>query len=539
MIPTPFEKERLTRITHSKVRTGCLTCRSRHIKCDEGRPVCALCRKSGLECEYRQTLDRRTRASRMARNSAVEATQVAPISHELTPRVLARQVDLTWKERYFLDFFRRSTSLTCAGYLYDEFWERLVHQASEDYPAIRHAVIGMGCLSYHFTQSGSRQMRLMSGQPLLVDPFPLQQINKAIVSLQQNLSNKNTGRLQVEAALIACVVLVSTLLFQEDSALAGRHLWSGYMLLDQYLTKNGDKSLIAATITRAFAGIHLVWSLFTGTGSQTEEPLPLLVPEAFEDVKDEIQKSNDLLVTMARISSRQSWFKGFNPNPTPDLDIDQNLFMNQVTSMPGLIQSHRALHANQLATPRYLSSLALLELWASILALVGNVESGPEPRDMAYDGYTEQFAHILEVAKETLSYDTLAPTFSVNIGITAPLGLVILKCRDWAIRREAIALLRRSRRQEGIWSTDFVASVTERFTQIESKGLGPGDVIPESSRVKSIRLDSMPAQCQVRIWYHFVRDCPGYDCQHVEPWEYELLSYASGSLEVLEASRDM
>ncbi|KAI2640882.1 hypothetical protein GGS26DRAFT_181056 [Hypomontagnella submonticulosa] len=34
-----------------RVRTGCLTCRERHLKCDEGTPDCLNCRKSNRECK--------------------------------------------------------------------------------------------------------------------------------------------------------------------------------------------------------------------------------------------------------------------------------------------------------------------------------------------------------------------------------------------------------------------------------------------------------------------------------------------------------
>jgi hypothetical protein len=34
-----------------RVRTGCLTCRKRHLKCDETKPTCRKCHKSGLVCE--------------------------------------------------------------------------------------------------------------------------------------------------------------------------------------------------------------------------------------------------------------------------------------------------------------------------------------------------------------------------------------------------------------------------------------------------------------------------------------------------------
>lgn len=34
-----------------RVRTGCLTCRERHLKCDEAVPECLNCRKSNRECK--------------------------------------------------------------------------------------------------------------------------------------------------------------------------------------------------------------------------------------------------------------------------------------------------------------------------------------------------------------------------------------------------------------------------------------------------------------------------------------------------------
>ncbi|RYP16537.1 hypothetical protein DL765_005098 [Monosporascus sp. GIB2] len=38
-------------IKSRRVRTGCLTCRERHLKCDEGTPDCNNCRKSNRECK--------------------------------------------------------------------------------------------------------------------------------------------------------------------------------------------------------------------------------------------------------------------------------------------------------------------------------------------------------------------------------------------------------------------------------------------------------------------------------------------------------
>ena len=39
-----------------RVRTGCITCRSRHRKCDEGKPRCENCRSRNLDCRYRSNI---------------------------------------------------------------------------------------------------------------------------------------------------------------------------------------------------------------------------------------------------------------------------------------------------------------------------------------------------------------------------------------------------------------------------------------------------------------------------------------------------
>ncbi|CAI7664510.1 unnamed protein product [Penicillium manginii] len=36
--------------SHTRSFTGCSTCRSRHVKCDEGRPTCSMCKYFGLKC---------------------------------------------------------------------------------------------------------------------------------------------------------------------------------------------------------------------------------------------------------------------------------------------------------------------------------------------------------------------------------------------------------------------------------------------------------------------------------------------------------
>src|SRR5579883_340022 len=46
------KKPRKSRSKGLRATTGCKTCRSRHMKCDEAKPRCGPCKRSARECEY-------------------------------------------------------------------------------------------------------------------------------------------------------------------------------------------------------------------------------------------------------------------------------------------------------------------------------------------------------------------------------------------------------------------------------------------------------------------------------------------------------
>ncbi|KAH8894157.1 hypothetical protein GQ53DRAFT_716766 [Thozetella sp. PMI_491] len=48
-LPPVFPKR--TRASKPKVRTGCSTCKTRRVKCDEAKPICQRCKKAGITCD--------------------------------------------------------------------------------------------------------------------------------------------------------------------------------------------------------------------------------------------------------------------------------------------------------------------------------------------------------------------------------------------------------------------------------------------------------------------------------------------------------
>lgn len=53
----PVRKKRKSRGRGLRTTTGCRTCRTRHMKCDEKRDICGPCERSGRECVYKDETD--------------------------------------------------------------------------------------------------------------------------------------------------------------------------------------------------------------------------------------------------------------------------------------------------------------------------------------------------------------------------------------------------------------------------------------------------------------------------------------------------
>ena len=97
----------------------------------------------------------------------------------------------------------------------------------------------------------------------------------------------------------------------------------------------------------------------------------------------------------------------------------------------------------------------------------------------SWDKYHAEHEEIVSLAAKIIdaspstsgTASQVAPSFSIETNIVAPLYSVAHRCRDPAIRRRAIALLAATPRQEGVWNSTLVARVTQRIVEIEEGGL--------------------------------------------------------------------
>lgn len=488
-----------------------------------------MCTSTGRQCEYRETPDRRTRASRIvpvahgdSHSMSLLQAKGSPVPS--CPLIPGGLVDLTSEERWYLTYFRKVTSLQCSAYFYDEFWERLVHQASEIQPAVRHAAIGMGALNWQFTQ-----LRIGTSSGPLDRRFSLQQCNRAINYLQRNLADDRIGRAKVETALVTCVVLVCVILFQEEPETAGRHLRAGKNLLKQYLFENPGSTSVSRALKQTFAATQMVYTTFTNKSPDKGDlESPWLVPDEPLQNNDNLQKFHDFLVTLARMVM-QNDTRGFRViSSDPDLNLEPFAVMTKLRGWSTQLRATLAVHKD-LMEQRDTDALALLELWSEVLSILIAVNAYVQPLEMKYDGLLFHFQKMAHLAETLLTFTDQGskPTFPVNTGIVPALFFCVFKCRDWPVRQKALDLLRKSQFEDGFSLISPMALVLQRTLEIEMQGLTPGSVVPESSRIESIVVETNRQQPDLHFRYRL--SCfTNANCHIDQPWRSESLAYAPG-----------
>lgn len=79
------------------------------------------------------------------------------------------------------------------------------------------------------------------------------------------------------------------------------------------------------------------------------------------------------------------------------------------------------------------------------------------------------------IAPETMPLLDLSFFFTLESGIIPSLYLVAMKCRNKKIRHDALALLDRTQRQEGLWEGSLIARFVAVVAKIEESEAGTRD----------------------------------------------------------------
>ena len=189
------------RIGGSKVRSGCKTCKRRHLKCDEHRPVCLRCEKLKLLCVYEPVSPRRSPTpdsslSCYGTRSIEEISAIRSFVVDLGPEL--------------------------AGCFSNELFCNVLPRVAQREPVILDSIVAVSMLnsSMRLSQSTGPAIR---------------QYNKAIQALNVRLaSTGESQRQRQDVILLGCLLFTFFECLQNSFVHAMHHIVGGMKLLMEW-----------------------------------------------------------------------------------------------------------------------------------------------------------------------------------------------------------------------------------------------------------------------------------------------------------------
>ncbi|KAL6877429.1 hypothetical protein HDV57DRAFT_501377 [Trichoderma longibrachiatum] len=493
-----------------RVKTGCQTCKKRRVKCDEGRPACQRCLSTGRICDGYGIWGggNNTRGT----SSKTQFAASSPTAVRCTPTQLLQTVVVMSQRRSIagqpasigFEYFRRYTTTKLPGLFESGFWDSLVLQASEQEPAVLHAVTALGAA--HKNE----------------ERISLTEYNEAIRHLRHSLKRSDKEALRV--CLITCMLFVCIELLRGGFTAGHAHLSSGLRILreiqrrDGVIASDGDIILrshaasVEDTLVEVFSRLNVQIALFGHVASyllfvgESSEMLQTYdMPLSFPSLR-EARKHLDTLINGAHVLGERASRLVLEQKPIPEL-----LYESQGRLEAALINWLRAMDASREAliteadirTKFAMPMLLLYHTMTKIMAAT----SLRGTDEMIYDRYLPDFSLLIKQSHDLWdmmrtairnTYGIRGATkpdinFTVDMGFIPPLYYALAKCRQPNLRRMVLELLKDVPHREGAWDGFTVINMGYSLIEIEEEGLYDGwDIVPSCNLPDPSVADALP-----------------------------------------------
>ncbi|WAO84962.1 Zn(2)-C6 fungal-type domain-containing protein [Fusarium falciforme] len=422
--------------------------RTRKVKCDETWPKCNRCTSTGRTCDgYRPP-------------------PAGSLSWDVLLRPQPRLLpSADGRETRSLSFFHRAVAPFISGPFDGSFWTHFVTQVAHAEPAARHAVMAVSSLFENFDPS-------VCGVATM-DRFAIFHYNQAIKKLVEDPSP------DIDLVLLVCILFICIEFLRGDRHTAVNHAHHGVQLLNQ-AGKNSK-------LTAVFSQMSVFPLFFVQSGTD----FPHLTTHAFDNnaanpvfrTLIEAQHALDLLGirTFRLMRAANPYRFDVDPGRPPQELLDEQFFLGRDMAAWGdafaRFQASRATGSREDATSLALKTRQLIaRIW---IAECLNKE------EMGYDARKSEFEEIVRCARlaaeqnDSLDREGLPrPKFMFDLGFNPWLHFLIIKCRYFNLRVEALALLKKlSYARESLWDASLVYDVSKRIIEVEHNVKLPTDKV--------------------------------------------------------------
>jgi hypothetical protein len=407
-------------------------------------------------------------------------------------------------EKRSFDFFLNRAGQRLGGFFNGSFWTREILQAAISSPSIRHLVVALGAVYEQFecrepdSQSGIDDMR-----------FALQQCNHSI----RHISNLASSTRQ--SAEDMCCIIAASILFATFASLQGyiaqaiNHIRSGMRVLRslESLEVSGlsfpvPVIRLRSLLTNLYAQARTMINDEALTKWHGQDPLvsnfePVACFPSLSDAHDYVEALYNN--TLAFLQTTEL-FPPVTSEQKEKVAAQHNMLCCALRSSCDALNVFAARRTNQIDE----KAIAILRLHQTLLSMRLGVRVVEEDkRESLFDDLEQYLVQMLDYCRLILqscdsnqSETVQQPIFSSGLGVIMPLHTVAARCRNPAVRQEAVDLLLQARRREGLWDSTLVEKIVSTTIKLEEKG-GQEDSgqlsqvshkVPDNDRIREVKI---------------------------------------------------
>lgn len=532
-------KNKLSRRRQPKVRTGCYTCKLRHVKCDEAKPSCSRCIKFGTVCDgYPSSTS--TAVSAASRAILPKGQALARKRLEGLPlcKMNSGPRFENVREGQYFRLYCEEMARQIRGPFPTALWDQLIPQISEAEPFIKHAIIGIGALG-KTSKDASKSLDFMGNLPPWTpdSASALEHYGKALRGMRASIAR---GDRDYKTFCLACILIFifETLYAQPGSAV--KNAESALMLLSSWSqAKPNERTIffkagewreqqIEEDLLTALGGLDLQVLFFRDTRpisvhEHTIGHLNTFIPDMpieFTTLKcarkywQLIMRRNfhwrKVLLLRSKCEELSGYWKYSSDSPWDDCtDIfpGGNMFSTP-KEPPADMYSDMVRYREDIRRWGAASSRLFENLWADgnpeekvLVALLRMheiishimLEGAFFITEIEHDVFFPQYRTILSLLEyiHPIVTATGASFYQFDLGIIIGLFLLGTRCRERQTRNRAIEIMLSKRFREGMWDVGPAAMLSAWIRDVEEEAREENGDLPEHKRgfITSILVD--------------------------------------------------
>ncbi|KAL0936371.1 uncharacterized protein CTRU02_208586 [Colletotrichum truncatum] len=533
--PLPKRK----RASKPKVRSGCLTCKIRRVKCDERKPTCFRCQKADIKCdgyvkdaaEVKRAAERKEMmlAAQTARRQILPRPDPASTAMrtETVIRANPALVQIDGADVSYFDLFRNQLVRDLSGSCHSDFWSRIVLNESARDPCVKESILAIGAISQtlFFASStgntlGSKPPTLRPWGELVTTDGYLDHHHKAAlrhhikaVSVYRQRIQLGTAGSSPRSVIIMTLLLIAFEFIQGNMKSVDSLMGTGMRLIEDSVTlmkrpikklegkaeKKEDELLFAQLknipreeemddIEHLLPCLSLM-SGFTHFFNSHRDTIPSMDSTPSTEIPQPgITTTAKLQVLWGRFFTRAVVFimRGMHhqltytaPKNLVTFTQEQDTFLKYLKLWKLSLDIYLADPNMEKPTRR---ALEMIQIHRVILYIL--ISCSLDQTDMAFDQFTDDFRELLGMVmrfmRDPEPLSRIAFTFAE--GLTTPLTTIIAKCRDHDLRIKAARLMNSLSWRDGAWDGKALVVGKLGVVMLEERGMDENGFVPAGSR---------------------------------------------------------